>query len=168
MNEWFKKLISTIKEKWAKWSGAQKGIVIGIIIAVIAAIVVMASVSSRPATVHLFNTPVTNETERDKILFRLDEDNVKAYVSADGYISVESEEIARRYRSQLLAEGLEPSKIDAYSLFDTTRWSRTDFDDKVNWLRATEANLKNHLEELEDVNAQFLAHVVSIRGEVAF
>ena len=151
MNEWFKKLLTTIKEKWAKWTAVQKGILIGIIVVVIVAIVLMATLSSRPTTVHLFNSPITDENEREKIMYRLDQDNVKAFVSSDGYISVSDETTAKKYRSKLIAEGLEPTSIDAYSLFDTTRWSRTDFDDKVNWLRSTEAALKGHLEDLDGI-----------------
>ena len=86
MNEWFKKIFNTIKEKWAKWTALQKGILIGIIVVVVVAIILLATLSSRPTTVHLFNSPVADETEREKILYRLDEDNVKAYVSSDNYI----------------------------------------------------------------------------------
>jgi flagellar M-ring protein FliF len=145
MNEWFKKLLASFKEKWAKWTAVQKGILIGIIVVVIVAIILMISLSSRPTTVHLFNAKITDETERDKILFRLDKDNVKAYVSSDGYISVDDEATAKKYSAILIAEGLQPTEADAYSLFDTTKWSRTDFDDKVNWLRATEKVVQKQL-----------------------
>ena len=145
MNEWFKKLLASFKEKWAKWTAVQKGILIGIIVVVIVAIILMVSLSSRPTTVHLFNAKITDETERDKILFRLDKDNVKAYVSSDGYISVDDEATAKKYSAILIAEGLQPTEADAYSLFDTTKWSRTDFDDKVNWLRATEKVVQKQL-----------------------
>src|SRR5574344_2393095 len=105
----------------------------------------MISLSSRPTTVHLFNASITDETERDKILFRLNKDNVKAYVSSDGYISVDDEATAKKYSAILIAEGLQPTEADAYSLFDTTKWSRTDFDDKVNWLRSTEKVVQKQL-----------------------
>ncbi len=151
MNEWFKKFVSTIKEKWSKWTLIQKGIVIGIAVVIIAAIVILSVVSSKPTTVYLFNSPVTDENEREAILFRLDQDNVKAYVNADGYISVENDSVARRYRSKLIAEGLAPSGADAYSLFDVTRWSRNDFDDKVNWKRSMETALEQHLTDLDGI-----------------
>ena len=41
MNEWFKKLLASFKEKWAKWTAVQKGILIGIIVVVIVAIILM-------------------------------------------------------------------------------------------------------------------------------
>ena len=82
MNEWLKKFTASLKERWAKWSIAQKIILIGIVVAVIAAIVVTSRVSSAPTTVPLFNTPVTNQDARDAILFRLEEENVRATVNA--------------------------------------------------------------------------------------
>ncbi len=151
MNEWFKKNLETIKGKWAKWTVLQKGIVAGIIVVIIVAIVLMASMSSRPSTVHLFNGPVNDESERERILSRLDQDNVKAYVSSDFFISVENIDIAKKYRSLLIQEGYAPSRMDAYALFDTTRWSRTDFDDKVNWKRAMENAVKQQLEYLDGI-----------------
>ena len=151
MNEWFKNSTKTIKEKWGKWTIVQKCILVGIFILVIAGIIMLATVSSRPTTVRLFNKAVTDETERDRILTRLDQDNVKAYVSQDGYISVETESIAKKWRSRLIAEGYEPSGIDAYALFDVSKWTRNDFDDKVNWQRATTSALEEHLKQLEGI-----------------
>lgn len=151
MNEWFKKKKETIKAQWAKWTALQKAIAAGIAAVVVIAVILTASLSSRPATVRLFNGPVNDESERDRILSRLDQDNVRAYVSSDNYISVDSEKIAKDYRSRLVAEGLAPSRLDAYRLFDVTRWSRNDFDDQVNWKRSMENAVKQHLEALEGI-----------------
>ena len=65
MNEWFKKNVETIKEKWGKWTIVQKGILIGIVVVIIAGIVILATFSSKPTTVRLFNKAITDETERD-------------------------------------------------------------------------------------------------------
>ncbi len=151
MNEWFKKFFATIKEKWAKWTIVQKGIVIGIVVVIIAAIVILSVVSSKPTTAYLYSAPILNESERDAILYRLDQDNVKTYVSSDGRISVENETIARRYRSKLIAEGFAPSGLDPYSLFDTTSWTRNDFDDEVKWKRAMESAVAQHISDLDGV-----------------
>ena len=151
MNEWFKRLPGTIKEKWGKWTPLQKGVLVGIIAVAIAAVVILAVLSSKPTTVRLFNTAITDEQERDRILTRLDQDNVKAYVSNEGFISVDDEKTARKWRSRLIADGLEPSKADAYALFDVTKWTRNDFDDKVNWQRATTSALEDHLQQLSGI-----------------
>lgn len=153
MNEWFKKNVGTIKEKWGKWSLVQKIILIALLLAVIAAIVILARVSSTPSTVRLFNSPVTEESQRESILTRLDADNVKAYVDSEGYISVEDEKTAKKWRSKLVAEGYEPSEKDPWSLFDTAKWTRNDFDDKVNYKRAMEDSVKAHVEQLDGIRS---------------
>ncbi len=153
MNEWFKKNVGTIKEKWSKWSLVQKIILVVILLAIIAAVVVLARVSSTPSTVRLFNSPVTDESQRENILTRLDADNVKTYVDAEGYISVEDEKTAKKWRSKLVAEGYEPSEKDPWSLFDVTKWTRNDFDDKVNYKRAMEDSVKAHVEQLDGIRS---------------
>ena len=152
MNEWFKKNVGTIKEKWGKWSLVQKIICAAILLAVVAAVVLLAKVSSTPSTVRLFNSPVT-EAQRENILTRLDADNVKAYVDSDGYISVEDEKTAKKWRSRLIAEGYEPAEKDPWSLFDTVKWTRNDFNDKVDWKRAMEDSVKAHIEQLEGIRS---------------
>ena len=153
MNEWFKKNVGTIKEKWGKWSLVQKIILVALLLAVIAAIVILARVSSTPSTVRLFNSPVTEESQRESILTRLDADNIKAYVDSEGYISVEDEKTAKKWRSKLVAEGYEPSEKDPWSLFDTAKWTRNDFDDKVNYKRAMEDSVKAHVEQLDGIRS---------------
>lgn len=151
MNEWFKKTFGTIKEKWGKWSILQKGILVGIIVVVVAALVIFLSLSARPATVRLFNSPVTDANDLERIRARLDDDKINTYVNSEGYISVDNEAIARKYRSKLIAEGLEPARKDPYSLFDTQKWTRTDFDNKVDWQRAQEAAVENHIRQLDGI-----------------
>ncbi len=151
MNEWLKKNSQSIKEKWGKWSPIQKGIGAAVVVVVIAAVILMARMSSSPASVRLFSNPINDELDRDNIVFRLNRDNVKAYVDSENYISVDSEAIARKYRSVLVYEGLVPQGQNAYSIFDVERWTRSDFDNTVNWKRATENLVKNQLENLDAI-----------------
>lgn len=151
MNEWFKKLFTNIKNKWQSWKAFQKAIAIGLVVLVIVVIILAASLSSRKTTVRLFDFPVSDEKEANDIILRLNQDNVWAERDSQNYIIVENTDIAKKYRSQLVAEGLEPSKIDAYHLFDVTKWTRNDFDDDVNWKRSMEAALKQHLENLDGI-----------------
>lgn len=165
MNEWFKKTFGTIKEKWGKWTIVQKVILIGIIVLVIAAVIVLFAVSGNKAAVRLFNSPV-DASQRHQIVNRLQKDGIKADVDGEGYITVDNDTIATRYRSILVSEGYEPTEKDPYSLFDTQRWSRTKFDDTVNWQRAQEAAVQQHLEQLDGIRA---AHVtLSLPEESVF
>ncbi len=150
MNEWFKKTFGTIKEKWSKWKPVQKLILVGIVVLLVAGIVIMVSVSSRKTSVRLFNAPVESG-QQASIISRLERDGIKADIDSDGYITVENDAVAKKYRSRLVAEGFEPTQVDPYSLFDTQKWSRTSFDDDVNWKRAQEASLAQHLEQLDGI-----------------
>ena len=165
MNEWFKKTFGTIKEKWGKWSLVQKIILIGVIVVVIAAIIILLSVSSNKAAVRLFNSPVDASQQRS-IVTRLQRDGIDADVDSEGYITVDNNDIAKKYRSQLVSEGYLPKETDPWSLFDTQKWTRTSFDDKVNWKRAMESQVEQHLEQLDGVRS---AHVtLSLPEESAF
>ena len=99
MNEWLKRLTESIRNLWAKGTVVQKVVLFALVALVIVAIVLAASLSSRPTTVRLFNSPVTDETARTRILDKLSEQNVEAYVTDDGYISVGDERTARRSNS---------------------------------------------------------------------
>lgn len=150
MNEWFKKLVSNVKEKWAKWSVLQKGIGIGIVVAVIVAIVFAFRFSAKPTTVRLFNAPVTGDAQA-QILTRLDKENIEADVDSAGYIRVADEKVARRMRDILITEGLVPVNIDPFAQFYERSWSTTDAEQNVKKQQAITETVKRHLEEFDDI-----------------
>lgn len=153
MNEWLKKLLTNVKESWAKWTVIQKAIAVGIVAVIVIAIVLMFSLSSKPTTVRLFNAPITDTGARDKILNRLDKENVKADVDSGGIISVKDEVTARRMRDILITEDLVPATINPYAFFDQTNWATTDFERKIQWQRAITQLVKQHIEALDDVTS---------------
>lgn len=152
MNEWLKKLFQQIKELWAKWSVVQKVILIGITAAVIAALVLVTLFSSRPTTVPLFSVPVSDQTMRDKIVYRLAQENVAVHVSDSGMLSVDDEMTARRMRSVLVREDLVPGNVDPWSLFDVERWTVDDFQQNVNLQRSITAQVRQHIESLDEID----------------
>jgi len=152
MNEWLKKLFSQIKGLWSKWSIIQKIIFIGIVAAVIAGLILVSVLSSRPTTVPLFSIPVTDETMRDKIVYRLSQENVKVSLSDAGMISVDDEATARRMRSILVREDLVPGNVDPWNLFDIERWTITDFQQNVNLQRSITAQITRHIESLDEID----------------
>lgn len=152
MNEWLKKLFSQIKGLWSKWSIIQKIILIGIVAAVIAGLILVSVLSSRPTTVPLFSIPVTDETMRDKIVYRLSQENVKVSLSDAGMISVDDEATARRMRSILVREDLVPGNVDPWNLFDIERWTITDFQQNVNLQRSITAQITRHIESLDEID----------------
>lgn len=160
MNEWLKKMTGKIQDFWKNSSVIKKVILIGVVAAVIAAVVVAARVSSAPTTVRIFNAPVTNETSRSQILDRISQENVEAYVSDDGYISVADRDTARKMRSILISEGLVPSNIDPFAGYYERSWSTTDAEQNVRLKNAITQSLKQHLEAISDISAAFVTIVL--------
>ena len=156
MNEWLSKMMAQLKEFWKSASVIKKVILFAVIAAVIIAVVVAARVSSAPATVRLFNAPVTNESTRDQILDRLSEENVQAFTDEAGYISVLDEKIARKMRSILISEGLTPSRWDPFADFYNRSWSTTDKEQNVKLKNAVTSKIQQQLEALDDISAAFV------------
>ncbi len=156
MNEWLSKMMAQLKEFWKSASVIKKVILFAVIAAVIIAVVVAARVSSAPATVRLFNAPVTNESTRDQILDRLSEENVQAFTDEAGYVSVLDEKTARKMRSILISEGLTPSRWDPFADFYNRSWSTTDKEQNVKLKNAVTAKIQQQLEALDDIAAAFV------------
>ena len=152
MNEWFKKTLTQIKTLWSKWTPIQKGILAAVVVAAIVIIVLLTSWSAKPSLVPLIDTPVTDATVRERIILRLNEENVKATVSQSGVISVNDEQTARRMRAILLREDLIPQNTDPWALFDVERWTRTDFERNIDVRRAVIEEVRKHIKALDDVD----------------
>lgn len=151
MNEWLKKNAAKFKELWSKWTIVQKLILVGIIAVIIAVIVVMARTSSKPTGVPLFNTPITDQNARDNIMFRLDEENVKYNLTADGVITVDDEITARRMRNLLTAEDLVPKGTNEWDFLNVSPYSVTDFERENNKNLAIKKSVRKQIEALADV-----------------
>ncbi len=152
MNEWLKKLVSQLSTLWGKWTLVQKLILGGIIAAVIVGFVILFSVSSSPSMVPLIDSPIADESLRDKIVLRLNQENVKTSISATGIISVQDESVARRMRSILIREDLIPQNVDPWAIFDVERWTITDFERNVNKRRAIIEEVRQHIKALDDID----------------
>ena len=152
MNEWFKKTVTQIKTLWSKWTLIQKGILAAVVVAAVVIIVLLTSWSAKPSLVPLIDTPVTDATPRERIILRLNEENVKATVSQSGVISVKDEQTARRMRAILLREDLIPQDTDPWALFDIERWTRTDFERNIDKRRAILEEVRKHIKALDDVD----------------
>lgn len=152
MNEWFKKTGTQIKTLWGKWTPLQKGILAAVIVAAVVIIVLLASWSAKPSLVPLIDTPITDATVRDRIIVRLNAENVKATVSQSGVISVNDEQTARRMRAILLREDLIPQNTDPWALFDVERWTQTDFQLNIDKRRAIIEEVRKHIKALDEVD----------------
>lgn len=152
MNEWLQKFIEQIKTLWGKWTLVQKVILIGIVVAALVAVIVMVRVSATPTMVPIIDAPIKDETARDRIITRINEEGIKTTVSSTGVIMVSDEKIARRLRSILIREDLIPSGTEPWALFDRDRWTITDFERNVNLRRAITQMVTEHVKALDDVD----------------
>lgn len=152
MGEWLKKMLAKAKELWGKWSVVQKVILFGIIAVVIGAIILVSNISTAPTTVQLFSTAITDAGVRDRIVFRMDEAGVESTVSDSGMISVKDSATARRMRSLLISEGLVPSNVDPWEVFDNLgEWSTTDYERDVAKQRAVTEQVTQQVQALDDI-----------------
>ncbi|HOT61667.1 MAG TPA: flagellar basal-body MS-ring/collar protein FliF [Treponemataceae bacterium] len=152
MNEWLKKLFSQVTGLWSKWTLPQKLILVGVVLAAVVGVFVLVSVSSSPAMTPLIDTPIADEDAREKIVLRLNEENVRTSVSPTGVISVADEATARRMRAILIREDLIPKNVDPWALFDIERWTITDFERNVNKRRAIIEEVRQHIKALDDID----------------
>ncbi|WP_294427960.1 flagellar basal-body MS-ring/collar protein FliF [uncultured Treponema sp.] len=153
MNDWLKNTTAKLKSSWAAWKPIQKVIAAGIVVAVVVVLVLVFKGSSKPTTVALFNTPITDQAARDDIAYRLDQENIKYTINNNtGIISVDDEATARRAKAILISEDLVPTRVDVFSqMLDVTNWSTTDFEREKNDLRRVTNQVKQHIESLDDV-----------------
>ena len=152
MLEWLKRILDQIKGLWGKWTLVQKLILIGIMAAAIVGIVLLFAVSSAPTMVPLIDAPIRDETARDRIMTRLNEEGARSSVNAAGIIMVDDEKTAKRLRSILIREDLIPQGTDPWALFDRDRWTLTDFERNVNLRRSITQMVTDHVKALDDVD----------------
>ncbi|MCR4742032.1 MAG: flagellar M-ring protein FliF [Treponema sp.] len=159
MNEWLKKVFGKIKDLWSKGKPIQKVIIIAIAILIIVAVVLTASLSSKPSTVKVYTSAITNEEQLQKITDRIDEENIKIYVS-NGIISVDDEKTARKVRAILASENIAaPNPFEDYYQRD---WSTTDSDQLVKLNKALQEELRQYILTVDGIRD---ASVIIVRPE---
>jgi flagellar M-ring protein FliF len=102
--------------------------------------------------VPVIDAPISDETARDRIITRINEEGFKAHVSANGVIMVDDVVTARKIRGILIREDLIPRGIDPWAIFDRERWTITDFERTVNLQRAIRQLVTDHIKALEGVD----------------
>jgi flagellar M-ring protein FliF len=150
--DWLKKLAAQIRGLWAKFTLAQRIILGAIVLAVTGGIIALLSVSSVPTMVPVIDVPVQDETVRDQIITRINQEGVRVQVTAAGVIQVADEQTARRLRSLLIREDLIPSGTDPWEIFDRERWTLTDFERNINFRRAQTRMVTDHIKALDEVD----------------
>ena len=161
MPEWLTKFFGRIRDLWGQWSAMRKAIIIGTVVVVIGAFVLLATVSSKPTQVPIFNAAITDEQLAMRISTALDADDIRHSRGADGRFYAEDEASARTARALLVREDLLPGQLDPWNFFtNMDRWTLTDFDRDVNLQRALTSNLEQHIAALVDVDSAQVSLVI--------
>jgi len=152
MNEFFKKLFTKAAALWAGWSVQQRIIIAVAAIVIIGAAVTLLKVSSTQVYVSVIDSPIRDEAALDRIRLRINQEDVKVNVTANGIVQVEDEATARRMRGILISENLIPSGIDPWAIFDRPSWTITDFERNVNFRRAQERLITDHVRAIDGID----------------
>ncbi|MDR2313922.1 MAG: flagellar M-ring protein FliF [Spirochaetaceae bacterium] len=150
--EFLRKLLEQVKNLWGKWSLIQKLVLAGIALVLIIGIVALVSVSSSPSLVPVIDAPIADEDARDRIITRINQEGYKVTLGANGTIMVSDASAARKIRGILIREDLIPTGIDPWAIFDRERWTLTDFDRNVNFLRSQTQMVREHIKALDGVD----------------
>ena len=152
MNDFFKKFFNKAATVWASWAIQQKIISVVVVIVVIAGLVTLFRVSSTPVMVSVIDAPIRDEAALDRIVLRLNQENIKVTVTPTGLVQVSDEATARRMRAILIREDLIPTGIDPWQIFDRERWTITDMERNVNLQRALTRMITDHVRSIDDVD----------------
>jgi flagellar M-ring protein FliF len=152
MNELLKKIISKVTAIWANWSIQQKIMIAVVAVVIIGGVIALFRVSATPVLSAVYDRPITDENMLDRIVTRLNQEDVTVTVTADNVVRVADEKTARRMRVILISENLLPSGIDPWQVFDKERWTITDMESNVNLQRAHERMIADHIRAIEGVD----------------
>ncbi|MCL1960042.1 MAG: flagellar M-ring protein FliF [Spirochaetes bacterium] len=151
MNEFFKKLITKAAVLWEGWSVQQKIIIAVIGVVVILGVFMLFKVSATPVMVSVIDAPIKDEAVLDRIILRLNQENIKVVVT-NGFVQVPDDATARRMRAILIREDLIPTGIDPWQVFDRERWTITDMERNVNLQRALRGTITEHIKSIDDID----------------
>ncbi|MDR0324119.1 MAG: flagellar M-ring protein FliF, partial [Treponema sp.] len=152
MNEFLRKLFTKAGTLWAGWSMQQRLILGAVIFVVIAGVFALFRVSATPVMASVIDAPIRDEAALDRIILRLNQENVRVTVSANGIVQVQDEATARRMRAILIREDLIPTGLDPWQVFDRERWTITDMERNVNLQRSLTRMVTEHIRSIDDVD----------------
>jgi len=146
--DFLKKLLEQFKSIYAKLNTTQKiisGSVAGII--VVAFIVLFALSSEKPNIVLFTGLP---SEEFGQVTKKLDELGFKYSTAGSNEVRVDAKQ-RELIMTRLAQENSIPKGIPGWKLFDMTKWTETDREIDVKYMRALRDELKRHIESLKNI-----------------
>jgi len=137
---------------YSKLTLIQKLIYMGIILIVICSLVALHTLTLTYTWVPVFSSPIKNIMTLAKIVLRINQEEVKVLVTANGIILVTDEATARHMRVILIMENLLPSRITPWEIFNKERWTVTDIVNNVNFRRTQTQMVTEHIKSIEGID----------------
>jgi len=150
MGELLQKIIAQIKTIYSKLGARQKIIIGAACAAVLVIFFIVVSSSSSPELNYLFQRPLSAE-DYARITKKLQEYGADFRTKEDRYILVKDEATGAALRMRLGQDDFLPQDIKGWELFDTEKWTTTDFERNVTKRRAIIGAMTRHIKMLEDV-----------------
>jgi flagellar M-ring protein FliF len=147
MNDFVKKLFTQVTTIFKKLTLVQKLVGAGVILVIVIVLAVTLSTTGKPTQVSLYEE--MNAKDFGAITKKLGEWDYK-FVTRGASIWVNPKD--REYiKMKLAQENLIPQGLKGWELFDTEKWTTTDFERNVNKRRAIIGEITRHIKLLDDV-----------------
>ncbi|QFP42028.1 flagellar basal body M-ring protein FliF [Borrelia miyamotoi] len=153
MNNFITKFFASVGKGFKKASMVQKMAFGLIVLFVILALIFLVGFSTKKQGIALFGVGIKDQYLLDRIVQRLDKENIEYTVTADGKIYLSNGNMSKRMRAILVREELVPVHMDPWYLFDIDRWTITDFERNINLRRSITRAVEQHIVALDDVDA---------------
>lgn len=146
--DFLKKLLERGKELYAKLDTTKKIIIGSIAGVIVIAFIVLFAVSADKPNVVLFTDLPTEEF--GSVTKKMDEMGIKYTTSGSNTILVDSKQ-RELAMTKLAQENAIPKGVPGWKLFDMTKWTETDREIDVKFMRALRDELKRHIESLTPI-----------------
>jgi flagellar M-ring protein FliF len=144
-------LLKQLLEIWMKLTRIQRVVIIGALVFLMAAILILARWASTPEFVPIATGQTMEQTAM--ISTQLDEMGIKYQISQDETMVSVPEKDKHRARMALVTEGILGGKNAGWEIFDESKLGTTDFERRVNYLRALQGELEMTIAQLNGVKA---------------
>jgi flagellar M-ring protein FliF len=155
MGDFFKKIGEFFSSNLSKLNQTQKIIIFSVLGVIVIALIIIIAFSSKPDKTLLFQKPLTPE-DYAKVTKALQDLNADFSTKEDKYIIVKDQKTAQTLRMKLGQQGIIPNNVTGWELFDTQKWTTTDFERDVNLKRAIKGEIERQLKLLDGVEECYL------------
>ena len=152
MSEFFRQLLTQFRDIWQRFNAVQKAILGSAMVLMFAGIIVVISLTAVNATDNMATLFVNIETTTAAdITGFLNENKYEYKLENDGRTILVKKDNLYEIRMALARNGLPRTQNKGYELFDKNQLGMTDFAQRLNYLRAVEAELARSIETFTEV-----------------